>query len=104
MKEWWPFGVALRGVASNRLVLRWLKTVVVSDRGKPDVIGQLLSAGGACSRNTKTARNRNAGLGVATVADRIAQTVVATRLEKAVEPVFHPDSYGYVCHERREEL
>ena len=30
-----------------------------------------------------------------TVADRIAQTVVAARLEKAVEPVFHPDSYGY---------
>ena len=30
----WPFGVALRGEASNRLVLRWLKTVVVSDRGK----------------------------------------------------------------------
>ena len=29
------------------------------------------------------------------VADRIAQTVVAARLEKAVEPMFHPDSYGY---------
>ena len=34
-------------------------------------------------------------LGVPSVADRIAQTVVAARLEKAVEPVFHPDSYGY---------
>ena len=34
MKDWWPFGVALRGVASNRLMLRWLKTVVVSDEGK----------------------------------------------------------------------
>jgi RNA-directed DNA polymerase len=34
-------------------------------------------------------------LGVPTVADRIAQTVVAARLEKVVEPVFHPDSYGY---------
>jgi RNA-directed DNA polymerase len=43
-------------------------------------------------------------LGVPTVADRIAQTVVAMRLEPLVEPVFHPDSYGYVCHERREEL
>jgi hypothetical protein len=30
----WPFGVALRGVMSNRLKLRWLKTVVVSDEGK----------------------------------------------------------------------
>jgi RNA-directed DNA polymerase len=34
-------------------------------------------------------------LGVPTVADRIAQTVVAMELEKKVEPVFHPDSYGY---------
>jgi group II intron reverse transcriptase/maturase len=34
-------------------------------------------------------------LGVPTVADRIAQTVVARRLEGKVEPIFHPDSYGY---------
>ena len=34
-------------------------------------------------------------LGVPTVADRIAQTVVAARLEARVEPIFHPDSYGY---------
>ena len=50
-------------------------------------------------------------LGVPTVADRIAQTVAATALEPAVEPVFHRDSYGYrpgrsahdavaVCRER----
>jgi group II intron reverse transcriptase/maturase len=50
-------------------------------------------------------------LGVPTVADRVAQTVVAVRLEKKVEPIFHPDSYGYrpnrsaldavgVCRER----
>jgi RNA-directed DNA polymerase len=50
-------------------------------------------------------------LGVPTVADRIAQTVVALVLEPLVEPVFHPDSYGYrprrsaldavaVCRER----
>jgi RNA-directed DNA polymerase len=50
-------------------------------------------------------------LGVATVADRIAQTVVAGYLEPGVEPIFHPDSYGYrpgrsaldavgVCRER----
>ena len=31
MKDLWPFGVALRGEASNRLMLRWLKTVVVSE-------------------------------------------------------------------------
>lgn len=34
-------------------------------------------------------------LGVPTVADRIAQTVVAGLLEKEVEPLFHEDSYGY---------
>jgi hypothetical protein len=31
MKDRWPFGVALRGEASNHLMLRWLKTVVVSE-------------------------------------------------------------------------
>ncbi|MFE7114678.1 group II intron reverse transcriptase/maturase [Streptomyces sp. NPDC057654] len=34
-------------------------------------------------------------LGVPTVADRVAQTVVAIHLEPNVEPVFHEDSYGY---------
>jgi hypothetical protein len=30
----WPSGAALRGEASNHLMLRWLKTVVVSDEEK----------------------------------------------------------------------
>ena len=34
-------------------------------------------------------------LGVPTVADRVAQTVVAGVLEAQAEPIFHPDSYGY---------
>lgn len=34
-------------------------------------------------------------LGVPTVSDRVAQTVVAGRLEEKVEAIFHPDSYGY---------
>ena len=34
-------------------------------------------------------------LGVPTVADRTAQTVAVAYLEPLVEPVFHPDSYGY---------
>ncbi|SNQ50406.1 Group II intron reverse transcriptase/maturase [Frankia canadensis] len=34
-------------------------------------------------------------LGVPTIADRIAQTAVAMILEPEVDPVFHPDSYGY---------
>jgi RNA-directed DNA polymerase len=50
-------------------------------------------------------------LGVPTVADRVAQTVAKLYLEPEVEPLFHPDSYGYrpnrsaldavgVCRER----
>jgi RNA-directed DNA polymerase len=34
-------------------------------------------------------------LGVPTVADRVAQTVARMCLEPKVEPIFHPDSYGY---------
>ena len=34
MEDCWPFGVALWGEASNRLMLRWLVTVVVSDEEK----------------------------------------------------------------------
>ncbi len=34
-------------------------------------------------------------LGIPTIADRVAQTVVAMHLEERVEPRFHPDSYGY---------
>jgi RNA-directed DNA polymerase len=34
-------------------------------------------------------------LGVPTVADRVAQTVVRMYLEPQLEPIFHPDSYGY---------
>jgi RNA-directed DNA polymerase len=34
-------------------------------------------------------------LGVPTIADRVAQTVVAMHLEGRAEPRFHPDSYGY---------
>ena len=34
-------------------------------------------------------------LGVPAIADRVAQTVAAARIEAVVEPVFHDDSYGY---------
>ena len=37
-------------------------------------------------------------LGVPTVADRIAQTVVKLIIEPLVEPVFHENSYGYRPH------
>ena len=34
-------------------------------------------------------------LGIPTVSDRVAQTVVKMYLDPGVEPAFHPDSYGY---------
>jgi RNA-directed DNA polymerase len=34
-------------------------------------------------------------LGVPNVADRVAQTAAAMMLEEKLEPIFHPDSYGY---------
>jgi len=38
---------------------------------------------------------RERPLGIPTVGDRVAQTVVKMYLEPKVEPLFHPDSYGY---------
>jgi retron-type reverse transcriptase len=32
---------------------------------------------------------------ISTVSDRIAQTVVKLMIEPILDPVFHPDSYGY---------
>ena len=43
----------------------------------------------------KAAGNGVRVLGVPTVSDRVAQTVVRSYLEPMVEPLFHPDSYGY---------
>ena len=37
----WPSGAALQGEASNHLMLRWLKTVVVSDEEKAPVRRQV---------------------------------------------------------------
>jgi hypothetical protein len=39
--EGWPFGAALRGEAPNRHLLRWLKTVVVSEVEKAHVMRQV---------------------------------------------------------------
>ena len=39
--EGWPFGAALRGEASNHPLLRWLKTVVVSEWEKDHLMVQV---------------------------------------------------------------
>ena len=46
-------------------------------------------------RYRKTMGQGSGSLGVPNVADRVAQTAAAMLLEEKLEPIFHPDSYGY---------
>jgi RNA-directed DNA polymerase len=62
---------------------------------EPDGFGQLRPAPVAAVEIPKPHGDGTRILGVPTIADRIAQTVVARRLEGKVEPIFHPDAYGY---------
>ena len=55
--EGWPFGVALRGEASNHLMLRWLTTVVVSDEEKAHVMRQVGIGKASASEPLLTCRN-----------------------------------------------
>jgi hypothetical protein len=57
MKDCWPFGVALRGVASNHLMLRWLKTVVVSDEEKAHEMRQVGIGKASASESLLKCRN-----------------------------------------------
>jgi hypothetical protein len=54
----WPFGVALRGETSNRLKLRWLKTVVVSVGEKAHVMRQVGTGKASASEPLRTRRNK----------------------------------------------
>jgi hypothetical protein len=58
----WPFGVALRGEASNRLMLRWLKTVVVSDEEKVHLMRQVGTRKASASEPLTTCRNEFDGI------------------------------------------
>ena len=57
MEACWPSGVALRGEASNHRMLRWLKTVVVSDPGE----GARLIASGGDQEDVPEASARRSG-------------------------------------------
>jgi hypothetical protein len=57
MEACWPSGVVLRGRAPNDPVLRWLKTVVVSDRGE----GALDASGGDREDVPESTRPRFSG-------------------------------------------
>jgi hypothetical protein len=62
MKVLWPFGVALRGEASNRLMLRWLMTVVVSDEEKALGKCQVGTGKASVSEPLMTRRNKTDGI------------------------------------------
>jgi retron-type reverse transcriptase len=84
-----PFRINKREVCDA-----WIK--VKGNQGAPGVDGQSIEEFEKDLRgNLYKVWNRTRVLGVPTVADRVAQTVVAAHLETRVEPVFHPDSYGY---------
>jgi hypothetical protein len=57
MKVCWPFGVALRGAASNHLRLRWLKTVVVSAEEKAHRMRQVGIGKASASESLLKCRN-----------------------------------------------
>jgi hypothetical protein len=58
MKDCWPFGVALRGEASNHLMLRWLMTVMVSDEEKAQVMCQVGVGKASVSEPLMTCRDQ----------------------------------------------
>jgi hypothetical protein len=62
MKDLWPFGVALRGEASNYLMLRWLKTVVVSDEEKAHQMRQVRTRKASESEPLSKCRNKSDGI------------------------------------------
>jgi hypothetical protein len=50
MEDCWPSGVGLRGQTSNHPVLRWLKTVVVSDQGNDATGSRQVGSGKTCQK------------------------------------------------------
>ena len=61
---------------------------------EPDVFGVVFPAAGQASGDSEGIGGFRK-LGIPTVSDRIAQTVVKLIIEPILDPVFHPDSYGY---------
>ena len=72
--------------------LRSLRRIFRTTSTSSGTVGQLLSTPEVeIPKETGGVRM----LGIPTVADRIAQSVVKARLEPVLEPLFHADSYGY---------
>ncbi len=76
--------VAFEADLKNNLYKIWNRMSSGSYFPPPVAAVEIAKSGGGTRR-----------LGVPTIGDRVAQTVAARRLEDRVEPIFHPDSYGY---------
>ncbi len=68
-------------------------------KGNLDKIWNRMSSGSYFPPPVRTvkipeAKGGERKLGIPAVSDRIVQTVVKSRLEPAVDPLFHPDCYG----------
>src|SRR5260221_13845706 len=63
MGNCWLPGVAMRGEASSRLMLRWLKTVGVSDEEKARVTGQAGIGKASESEPLRECRDQIDGIG-----------------------------------------
>ncbi|HEY7532538.1 MAG TPA: reverse transcriptase domain-containing protein, partial [Nitrospiraceae bacterium] len=61
---------------------------------EPDVVGVVFPAAGEAGRDSE-GKGRHEKVGHSAVSDRIAQTVVKQIIEPTLDPMFHPDSYGY---------
>ena len=88
MEACWPSGVGLRGQASNHPVLRWLKTVVVSDPGKR----RGLIASGGDQEDVPEASRPGDGRACAVEASKILQTASKSGVLQALrdEPGGYP--------------
>jgi hypothetical protein len=73
MEACWPSGVVLRGMASNHRMLRWLKTVVVSDPEKARLTRQVGTG--------KTFQKRPSGLGWACAVEASISRSVGIEIE-----------------------
>ena len=95
---------AWRRVKANRARREWTVRVSRSSSRseeqplqdlESDELGDLVPAPGHGGGDSQAAWRWGPRAGVPTIADRVAQTVVARQLEERADHRFHPDSYGY---------
>jgi hypothetical protein len=100
----WPFGAALRGEALNHRVLRWLKTVVVSDAEKAQVMRQVGIRKTVCNLEGEIAVDVSLAIEVTPKPGRLKGVPGGARRVPADWPggVRHVGDVSLVCSSRME--